>query len=97
MLEQNLLFLISHDIFYTLFLSINHYLIFITQFSGLLKNLKKIVGSTTSSIRRYKSMNSLNTATSYATSIDSIPSEVNQNDMDDVDEDDYEIVENTRL
>ncbi|KAL7036076.1 hypothetical protein ACKWTF_008682 [Chironomus riparius] len=55
------------------------------------------VGSTTSSIRRHKSMNSLNTATSYATSIDSIPSEVNQNDMDDVDEDDYEIVENTRL
>ena len=42
-------------------------------------------------------MNSLNTATSYATSIDSIPSEVNQNDMDEIDEDDYEIVENTRL
>lgn len=56
------------------------------------------VGSTTSSIRRYKSINSLNTATSYATSIDSIQSEENQNDIEDViNEDDYEIVETTRL
>ncbi|CRK98358.1 CLUMA_CG011718, isoform A [Clunio marinus] len=45
-------------------------------------------------IRRFKSMNSLNTTTSIATSINSIPSEFNQNDLDD---DDFVIVETTRL
>lgn len=40
-------------------------------------------------------MNSLKTVTSVATSVNSIPSEVNQYDLDD--EDDFEIVENTRL
>lgn len=39
-------------------------------------------------------MNSLNTTTSMATSMNSIPSEVNQNDME---EEDFEIVEITRL
>lgn len=48
----------------------------------------------TSLIRRFKSMNSLNTATSMNTSIDSIPSEVNQNDLE---EEDFEIIEITRL
>lgn len=45
-------------------------------------------------------MNSLNTATSIATSINSIPSESNQNDSDviiDDDDDEYEIIESTRL
>lgn len=39
-------------------------------------------------------MNSLNTATSIATSMNSIPSEVNQNDLE---EEDFEILEITRL
>lgn len=46
-------------------------------------------------------MNSLNTATSIATSINSIQSEVNQNDSDegngDDDDNEYEIIESTRL
>lgn len=49
-------------------------------------------------IRKFKSSNSLNTATSMATSINSIPSETNQYDIESVEEeDDFEIVENTRL
>lgn len=43
-------------------------------------------------------MNSVNTATSIATSVDSITSEVNQNDSDEGnDDDDFEIIESTRL
>lgn len=42
-------------------------------------------------------MNSVNTATSIATSIDSITSEVNQNDSDEGNDDDFEIIESTRL
>lgn len=49
-------------------------------------------------IRRFRSSNSLNTATSIATSINSIPSETNQYDIESVEDDDeFVIVENTRL
>lgn len=41
-------------------------------------------------------MNSFSTQTSIATSINSIPSEVNQNDLE-IDEEDFVIVETTRL
>lgn len=55
-------------------------------------------GSSTPPIRRFRSMNSLNTATSIATSVNSVSSEFNQNDIDDdINDDDFEIVESTRL
>lgn len=56
--------------------------------------ITKPLAECASLIRRFKSMNSINTATSMATSINSIHSEENQNDLD---EDDFVIVETTRL
>lgn len=63
------------------------------SFKTLLFSLESLVESN-SLIRRFKSMNSLNTATSMATSMNSIPSEVNQNDLE---EEDFEVLEMTRL
>lgn len=61
------------------------------------KHTHKKIKDFPTSIRRFKSMNSVNTATSIATSIDSITSEVNQNDSDEGNDDDFEIIESTRL
>lgn len=60
--------------------------------------MKSMLADNSELIRKFKSSNSLNTATSMATSINSIPSETNQYDIESVEEeDDFEIVENTRL
>lgn len=64
-------------------------------YSFLIEN-EKFPTENSSLIRRFKSLNSINTATSMGTSINSIPSEVNQYEIEE-DDDDFEIVEITRL
>lgn len=86
-----------HEFLYIHFLS--SYITIPYQFSHTHTQIKCLMKQDfPTSIRRFKSMNSVNTATSIATSIDSITSEVNQNDSDEGnDDDDFEIIESTRL
>lgn len=82
-------------IFFPCYISLHYFYLNFPYHTKITHDTKKEFSP---SIRRFRSMNSLNTvATSIATSIDSIPSERNQNDSDLNDDDDFEIIESTRL